>query len=217
MGTNTSRPSNPGTSLPRVWLFALLFLCAFGSFWFVRRDAIGYLSLNQQSYTDYYWPRRYGILIHVCAGMLVLSAGLIQVYLGLTGRTNRVHRWLGRLYMSGVLIAVSASLYLVTQIPVSMYSVGLFGLAIAWITTTSAGYWAATHGRIAEHRVWMIRSYVVTFGFVSLRTMQNVMMATRLADEETSVTIAAWLCWIIPLGLVELFIRRQSVVMCQKL
>jgi hypothetical protein len=65
-------------------------------------------------------------------------------------------------------------------------------------------------GDFAEHRAWMLRSYVVTFGFVSLRVIQNVIMGMEWADEDTSVAIAAWLCWLVPLAIAEPLIRTQQ-------
>ena len=200
--------------LERRWLALALAVAALGAFWFIRRDAAGYLTvpLHPAYYTDYYWPRRYGILLHVACGVAVLGAGLLQVGLGLSGRTGALHRALGRLYVLGVAVAAAAAVRLLSAIPVDGYSLGLMGLCAAWVITTARGYWAVRHHDIRRHRAWMLRSYLVTFGFVTLRVSQNVMLALKLADENTSVAIAAWLCWTVPLLSVEivLALRRAA-------
>ena len=190
-----------------VWLVVLVALAALGCLWFLRRDAVGFLTWTRQSYTDYYWPRRHELLLHVSGGAFALGLGLLQVWLGLTGRTAGLHRWVGRLYLLAVACGAACAFYLVSQIPLDAYSLGLIGLGSAWVVTTVAGYRAIRRGDPVRHRAWMLRSYVVTFGFVTLRVTQNVLMGLGLADEDTSVAIAAWACWTVPLVLIEPLLR----------
>ncbi len=202
----------PATSRVRALLLGLgLLAAAAGIGWFVRRDALDFVTLDPQKFTPYYWPRRHPLLLHIGGGFVALTAGLVQVLLGLTGRTQRAHRWLGRLYLIAVMLAAFAALYLVTTIPLSGYSTGLLGLALCWVVTSSMGYRAVRRGALADHRAWMLRSYVVTFGFVSLRVIQNIIMGMGWADEDTSVAIAAWLCWLVPLAIAEPLIRARLV------
>jgi uncharacterized membrane protein len=178
--------------------------------WFVRRDVLHYLTLDASRYTPCYWGRRYGLLLHVCSGTLALTVGLVQVYLGLTGRTRRAHRWLGRVYLAGVTGGVCAALYLAATIPppAAVYALGLLGLAIAWVVTTGKAYLAVRRGDINAHRAWMIRSYVVTFGFVTFRVVQALLARSGITGDDASFDIAAWACWTVPLLLVEPAIRR---------
>ncbi len=177
MHTSTgSHESEPICTTPRSLLWrgggiCVLLLAAFGCFWFLRRDAAGCLGFDRAYYTNYYWPRRHEVLLHVSAGAVALCTGLIQIYLGLTGRTRRLHRWLGRIYLIGVAAGVVAAGLLVSQIPISLYSLGLVGLAGSWVTTTLIAYLAVRRGNLALHRAWMIRSYIVTFAFVTLRVL----------------------------------------------
>jgi uncharacterized membrane protein len=181
--------------------------------WFLNRDATQYLTLKAANFTPYYWPRRFGLLLHITGGFLALTVGLIQVWLGLTGRTTRLHRNLGRLYLLGVVVGSAGAFYLAVTFPpppAPLYASGLWVLGIAWVTTTSRAYLAVRRGDIAAHRAWMIRSYVVTFGFVTLRVIQSALMAFGIANEDDSVSVAAWLCWTVPLALTEIFLRSHS-------
>lgn len=195
---------------PRPWqVWCGVLVAAAGCAWFLRRDAIHYLTLDPQEYTEYYWPRRYALLLHVVAGMTALVVGLAQVYMGVSGRTRASHRWLGRIYVLAVSVGSACAFYLAATIPLSLYSTGLFGLGSAWIVTTALAYYFVRHGALTRHRAWMLRSYVVTFGFVSLRVIQLILMSVGGLDEDTSVGIAAWLCWVIPLPLVEILLRSR--------
>jgi uncharacterized membrane protein len=181
--------------------------------WFLNRDATQYLTLNPVNFTPYYWPRRYGLLLHITGGFLALMVGLIQIWLGLSGRTNRLHRVLGRLYLLGVILGSAGAFYMATAFPpppAPLYASGLWGLGIAWVITTSRAYLAVRRRDYAAHRAWMIRSYVVTFGFVTLRVVQVALMGTGIANEDDSVAVAAWLCWTVPLALTEVLLRWHT-------
>jgi uncharacterized membrane protein len=181
--------------------------------WFLNRDATQYLTLKPANFTPYYWPRRYGLLLHITGGFFALMVGLVQIWLGLTGRTKRLHRSLGRLYVLGVILGSAGAFYMATTFPpplAAVYASGLWGLGIAWVITTSRAYIAVRRGDYAAHRAWMIRSYVVTFGFVTLRVIQAALMAAGIANEDDSVAVAAWLCWTVPLALTEVLLRRHT-------
>ena len=181
--------------------------------WFLNRDATQYLTLKATTFTPYYWPRRYGLLLHITGGFLALTVGLVQVWLGLTGRTTHLHRSLGRVYLFGVLVGSAGAFYMALTFPpppAPLYASGLWGLGIAWVITTLRAYRAVRRGDIAAHRAWMIRSYVVTFGFVTLRVIQAGLMAFGIANEDDSVSVAAWLCWTVPLALTEVYLRSHA-------
>jgi hypothetical protein len=81
---------------------------------------------------------------------------------------------------------------------------------MAWITTTSLAYVAIRKGLIEQHREWTIRSYVVTFAFVTFRVGQ-VAMTARGIDLATAIGIMAWACWAIPLLVTEAVIQGQKL------
>lgn len=188
------------------WLLLITALCAAAfSFWFLKRDAANYLTLNLENYTPYYWPRRYGLLLHIGGGTLAPLTGVIQVYLGLSGKTRALHRRVGRVYVCGLAIGALGACYLAATFPPPrdpLYSSGLVGLGITWVVTTSMAYVFIRRGDLVQHRAWMLRSYVVTFGFVTLRVVEACLMSLGIS-EDTSVGIAAWLCWTAPLLIAE--------------
>jgi Predicted membrane protein (DUF2306) len=60
-------------------------------------------------------------------------------------------------------------------------------------------------GRIQQHREWMIRSYVVTFAFVTFRFLNDssfVISLMQKFEERGPATI--WFSWTIPLFITEI-------------
>jgi hypothetical protein len=79
---NAAVPTSRARESHRTLIIVLTVLAA-GLLWFVN-DKIHYLThYSLASYTDYYWPRRAGLLPHLLGGSLAIVAGLVQIWLGL--------------------------------------------------------------------------------------------------------------------------------------
>src|ERR1700730_12804470 len=142
--------------------------------WFVGSKAHYLTDYSLASYSDYYWPRRAGLILHLTGGVLAITAGLVQIWLGLTNRISTLHRVLGKVYGTGVLIGSIGGFYLSLTIPAHLaYKAGLVGLNFAWLLTTSMALYAIRTRRIQQHREWMLRSYTVTFAFVTYRLVSR--------------------------------------------
>jgi hypothetical protein len=108
------------------------------------------------------------LIPHTISGSLALLAGPLQFSSRLRQRHLRFHRLLGFLYLISVLIGAFTGIALAAGRP------GLPGTsmqAAAWIICTAAAFMAARNRQIVQHRQWMIRSYAVTFTFVSSRVL----------------------------------------------
>jgi Predicted membrane protein (DUF2306) len=60
---------------------------------------------------------------------------------------------------------------------------GLGGLALAWMLTTGMALIAIRRSLVDQHKEWMIRSYVVTFGFVTFRGIIPLLRAAGVEGE----------------------------------
>jgi uncharacterized membrane protein len=83
-------------------------------------------------------------------------------------RHLKFHRVLGRIYVVSVFIGAPTGIALAAGRP------GMPGTSIqaaAWMVCTTAAFIAARNRQIAQHRQWMVRSYAVTFTFVSSRVL----------------------------------------------
>jgi len=158
-----------------------------------------------------YWPRRGWLLVHITGGLIALLSGPVQLWLGLHEVKLHIHRKLGLLYIAGMTIGSIGAIGLALQTDGGLvFGSGLFFLAIAWITTTSLAYVAIRKGLIDQHREWTIRSYVVTFAFVTFRAGQVAMTGSGI-PLATAIGIMAWACWAVPLLATEAVIQGQKL------
>ena len=80
------------------------------------------------------------------------------------------HRKFGLVYMLSVAAGSVAAFVLVFSPGGNwVFRAGLFGLAVAWLTTTAMAFVAIKRNLVTQHKEWTIRSYVVTFAFVFFR------------------------------------------------
>ena len=164
-----------------------------------------------QGFQFAFWPRRGWLLIHIAGGLVALLSGPVQLWLGLHKVKMNVHRKLGMLYMAGMTVGSVGAIGLAFQTDYGLiFGSGLFALAVAWVATTSFAYIAIRKGFVEQHREWTIRSYVVTFAFVTFRAGQVGMIGWG-APLLTTLGIMAWACWAVPLLVTELVIQGRKL------
>jgi uncharacterized membrane protein len=197
-------------------LIVVLAALATALLWFIGQKLHYLTDYSLASYTDYFWPRRVGLIPHLAGGVLALAAGLIQIWLGLTNRVGTLHRTLGKVYGTGVLIGSLGGFFLALTIPGHLpYVVGLLMLNVAWLLTTGMALYAIRTRRIGQHREWMLRSYTVTFAFVTYRLVSYWLHSWVHVPEDPVAddidTLMAWACWAVPLLLAEPLIQLRSM------
>jgi hypothetical protein len=197
-------------------LISVVAALAIALLWFVGSRSHYVTDYSIASYSDYFWPRRAGLILHLAGGLVAITAGLVQIWLGLTNRVSTLHRVLGKVYGTGVLIGSLGGFYLALTIPAHLpYKIGLVGLNLAWLITTGMAIYAVRTRRIQQHREWMLRSYTVTFAFVTYRLVSNGLRPwihvpdDPIADDID--TLMAWACWAVPLLLAEPLIQLRSM------
>jgi uncharacterized membrane protein len=178
---------------------------------FFFAEATQYFTFTEASYGAYAWARRWPTLLHVSGGSVALLAGPVQLWLGLTDTRPEWHRRLGLTYIAGVLLGSFAAYYLLIYSELGLgFRSGVFGLASAWLVTTGLAFLAIRRGAIDQHREWMIRSYVVTTGFITFRLLTDTMSAFGIGAIERR-GVAAWCCWAVPLLIAEAIIQGRKI------
>jgi hypothetical protein len=105
-------------------------------------------------------------------GAVALLSGPVQLWLGISDSQPTLHRRLGMVYVTSVVLGAGAAYYLAFNTGFGwVYGAGLVGLATAWVVTTGLAFTAIRRGLIEQHLEWMVRSYVVTFAFVVFRVL----------------------------------------------
>lgn len=217
MATNSSPTAAVGhqdNGTLRAWRAAGLLLAALLLVLAARyliHDAIPFLTDISADKYGRFWPRRAWLVTHIVGSGLALAAGPFQLWSGLRRRSALAHRCIGRLYMIGVLIGGCAAFYLAShagQGPV--FAISLGSLGVAWWVTTGMAYAAIRFGHVSQHKEWVLRSYVVTFTFVSTRTLADLGILPSLGHDPFATLV--WLCWALPLLAMEVILQGRKVV-----
>ena len=197
--THTGRA--PAIMLGLAMLVGLGFVAGFAFPYFAGGEALGQ-----------YRGKEPWIFMHLGGGMIALLVGPGQLWLGHKNRKIEVHRKLGLVYMGAIAVSVNAAFYLATHTAVGwVFGAGLMGLAIAWIVTTGMAFVAVRRSLLDQHQEWMIRSYVVTFGFVFFRIFAGIMQATGIGSLQEQLSAASWFCWAAPLLVTEAILQGRKI------
>jgi uncharacterized membrane protein len=192
---------------------AVLSLAALAGLAFIGVAAFPYFLRIDEAQFRQYWPMRGWLLLHVSAGMVALLAGPVQIWLGLRDAYQRVHKNLGFVYMAAITLGAASAYYLSFNTSGGwVFGAGLAGLATAWLVTTGLAFLAIQRHLIEQHKEWMIRSYVVTFGFVSFRVLFSALQGAGVGTLPEQLGASAWFCWSVPLLLNEAVLQGRKIL-----
>lgn len=198
--SSTNRPFLPAALLV-VFAVALKFLIHY---------ALPYFAFNR-AYFDVYWPHRFRLITHISGGIVALICGPFQFWTGLRQRAITFHRWTGRLYLVGVVVGTSGAAMMAVFTTPRNFGISLGFMALAWITCTVIAYLAIRRRLMTLHKEWMVRSYVIAFGFVAFRLINDYPPGIHwgsFADRAATVT---WACWGVPFLAYEIILAAQRL------
>jgi len=150
-----------------------------------------------------------GITAHVAGAMLATIIGPLQFLPRIiTKRWIGLHRWLGRVYLLGILVGGVAGLYMATLAQGGFPArLGFVILAVLWLTGGAIAYWRMLHRDIQSHRQWMVRTYALTFAAVTLRLWLTLFQVLGIPLAEGYVAVA-WLSWVPNLIVAEAIVNH---------
>ena len=172
-----------------------------------------YVNYSEATFTRY-WPERGWLITHILGGTIALFTGPTQFFTGLRRKRMKLHRLLGKIYLGGVAIGSAAAFYLSCKTAPQVswnFSVSLFLLAVAWSSSTAMAFVAIRNRNVEVHKEWMIRSYVVTYAFVSFRLLYNVPVFAAIPLPER-LGLMGWMCWAPPLLFTEIALQWKRTV-----
>ena len=147
--------------------------------------------------------------VHVAGAATALLVGPFQFLPGLRARHRAVHRWMGRIYLVGCLSGGVGGLFMAfgsTAGPIA--TAGFGSLAVCWIIANIEAWRMALTRRFDVHRAWMIRSFAMTFGAVTLRLYLPLSFMLPVDGSDAYLAIS-FLCWVPNLILAELYLARH--------
>jgi hypothetical protein len=179
--------------------------------WFVYSFAFPYLTPDAGQF-GIYWPRHQWLYAHVLAGIAALMLGPAQFWLALNGRTAMLHRVLGVGYVMGVAVSSTAAFYLAFHTDFGwVFGTGFASMALAWVIATTLATAAIWRRQIEQHREWMIRSYVITFAFVTFRIIDVSLDLAKVGTIVERMSAASWVAWAVPLLITESILQGRKI------
>jgi uncharacterized membrane protein len=176
-----------------------------------RFVAIG-LDAAFESMQDHITERPIALLLHVSFAPIALALSPFQMIIGLRARRPALHRWMGRITASAIVISALAGLVLAAGAFVDRPVAGLgFGLlSIFWITATLFAVYFAMIRDIDRHRRWMVRSFTLTLAALTLRLQLPLIMGFGEIDYAAASQVVAWLCWVPNLIIAEYLLSDRT-------
>ena len=166
--------------------------------WFIYGFVSPYLG-GEPGRFGIYTPRREWLTMHILSGSIAILLGPLQLWLGLNRRTAALHRVLGVCYAAAAGVGGTAAFYLGFHTDFGwVFGMGMIGMGCAWIMTTGLAVISICRSMVEQHREWMIRSYVVTFGFVTFRMLTMLFETIRTGTLVERMDAASWFAWRCP-------------------
>ena len=149
---------------------------------------------------------------HFLGGSVALVTGTLQFSQSIRNNWLNVHRWIGRVYLTAVLLSGGAGLIMAYSSAGNLLTDLGFGLlGLFWLITGTKAYTAIRNKNVKAHKIWMIRNYALTLAAVSLRIYLPLSLGVFQFDFQTAYMVIAWACWVPNLVLAEfLFVRKVS-------
>ena len=201
----TLAPSKPKSWLIlAAWIFLILFAGRF-----VMNDALPYFGFDKEVYGRF-WGMKWPLIGHVSGGLIALTLGPLQFWQAFRDKYLQVHRLMGKLYLTAILIGTISSTSLAWTTGLAIHWTWAFALqilAFAWFCTAAMAFISIKRRRIQQHKDWMIRSYVVTFAFVIFRWLAAMPSIIELGTFVERGPTLIWISWAIPLFLTEIVLQ----------
>jgi len=116
------------------------------------------------------------LILHIFFATIALLTGFLQLNARIRKEKPKLHRIIGKVYISSVLISGLLAFVIILYIDNFAKATSFVALTIIWIFTTVKGYVTAKQRKYSEHRKWMIRSFGVTLVAVSGRLTVPILL-----------------------------------------
>ncbi|PPU66185.1 DUF2306 domain-containing protein [Xanthomonas pisi] len=188
-----------GRPVARVaWALLWLALAAFAAE-FVRHVYLKYATLESPAYAMFL-TRRGWLWCHLGGGAVGIALGTLQFATQGWRRRAWVHRWVGRAYFAGMLVAMLGATGLIASSPAPMaIRVAFAATEAAWLVVASVGLVAIRRGQVGRHRRWMVRAYLVTLAPVVFRIALYAAVGAGMAPSPGAIAALLWASWAVPL------------------
>lgn len=164
---------------------------------------VNFLLVKQDIVNDSIW--RPTFYIHVISGMLVILVGPFQFLKSFRSKYLNWHKLGGKIYAYSILLlAAPTGLIMAFYAEGGLWSTVAFSImSILWFVTTLMAVIKIKQRKIEEHKMWMMRSYALSFAAVTLRLLVPLFSLFILDNEDLITVSTAWLSWMLNLLIAE--------------
>ncbi len=152
------------------------------------------------------WPF---LAIHTVSAATALLVGPLQFVRRIRTRWPGFHRATGKLYILACAIAAPSGFVLALGTSAGPIAGSGFAVcALLLVVFTWRGWRAVLERRFDDHRAWMLRSWALIAGAITLRLMLPFSGLVLGLHFYPAYRVIAWLAWLTNLALVEIHLRR---------
>jgi uncharacterized membrane protein len=197
-----------GRRVPIWWWFAALLAVGIAGY------SLRYVFVGEPAYVPElaasFRARRWTVVTHTLFGPIALVLGLVNLLPAMRQRRRwPAHRWMGRVYLVSALALGAAGLSLSFHaVGGTAARAGFALLALGTLATSVQGYRYIRARNVRRHREWMLRSYALIFGAVTLRIWLPLLIIAYQGQFLPAYRWIAWLSWVPNALFVEWIIRR---------
>jgi uncharacterized membrane protein len=161
----------------------------------------------------HYHPFRWWLLPHGVAGACAILLGPLQFSDRLRQRYTKIHRVLGRIYITGALVLAPLGAYIQffqerMGAPRS-FSIAALVDAILLMLTTSIAFGFILKRKVQQHRQWMTRSFAVALVFLEVRVVLGLTGWEKLGVHATETVV--WSCLAFSLLAADIVLQVQEL------
>jgi hypothetical protein len=173
----------------------IVFGCIFLMMIYVLSHNERFLIHWDDSIWKHYQPFKWWLLVHGVLGTVALFLRPMQFSARLRRRFRKLHRVVGRIYVTAVLIAAPLGAFIQYRFDERLgfsrsFTIATIVDASLWVLTTSIALGFGLGRKIQQHRQWMTRSYAVAVVFLEVRVIYGLGGWNDLAIAETTI----WVC-----------------------
>ena len=149
--------------------------------------------------------------LHRLGGSLLVLAGLLQFSDSLRRSQPRMHRAIGWVYVPLALLAGLSGATMAWRHPfggvLEVIPSLVFGAAL--VVVTIVALMLARRRKVQRHQEWMIRSYAIVLGPMTIRIVYVPLWMLLGVPERHAIWISFWLGWVLNLAVAAAWIRAR--------
>ena len=154
---------------------------------------------------------KWWLLFHGSAGACALLLAPLQFSDRLRGRFTKLHRVIGRIYVTAVFVLAPIGdyiQYLDEKLGFSRgFTIATSVDALLLMTTTGIAFYFIRQRKFQQHRMWMTRSYAVALVFFEVRLISGIF---GFDDSNTAGETIVWICLAFAIPIADVILQIQD-------